>query len=340
MFDESNCTSCSTIDCLMRCQWIEFESLTEARLEREKLNKRENSRVLSECLTCFACDEYCIYDSHPFDIITELQEEYNSLPIPTNIIENTVKQFAPYPDLRLKEIDPAKPVLNKCGLAKIDSERLKGKIFDKLQYVSGKSFFCNLVYHHYARDSVIKERAPLILENIKRQGIKTMLCFHDECYGFYASYCPRNNIELPEGFKAIHMYEYLYNYLKEHQEEIIKVNLKMAYQRSCSNRFIPEVDKWVDKICELIGVERVPRKYDRENALCCAGIFSTLGKPRLMRQTQNKNVQDMVDFGAEVCVYTCSMCLESLGSKVRRNGLKNYLLSDLCRLALGEELGY
>ena len=60
MFDESNCENCSSIDCLMRCQWIEFENLTEARLEREKLNKRENSRVLSECLTCFACDEYCI----------------------------------------------------------------------------------------------------------------------------------------------------------------------------------------------------------------------------------------------------------------------------------------
>lgn len=340
MFDDSNCTNCSTIDCLMRCQWIEFKNLTEARLEREKLNKREHSRVLSECMTCFACDEYCIYDSHPFDLITELQEEFNSLSIPSAIVDNTIERFAPYPDLRLKEIDPTKPVLNKCGLAKINSERLKGKLFDNLQFVSGKSFFCNLVYHHYARDSVIKERASTILENIKQQGIKTMICFHDECYGFYSSYCPRNNIEIPEGFKAVHVYEYLYNYLKEHQDEITKLNLKMAYQRSCSNRFIPEIDEWVDKICELIGVERVPRKYDREDALCCAGIFSTLGKTNLMRKTQSKNVQDMIDFGAEVCVYNCSMCLESLGSKASRKGLKNYLLSDLCRLALGEELTY
>jgi Fe-S oxidoreductase len=340
MFINSYCNECEKIDCLTRCQWIEFENLTEARKEREKMNNGENSRVLSECMTCFACDEYCPYNSHPFDLITELQEEFNSLLIPEKVVENTIERFAPYSELKLKELDPKKPVLNKCGLAQINSERLKGRLFDNLQYVSGKSYFCNLVYHHYARDSVIKERAPVIIKNIIKQGIKTMVCFHDECYGFYASYCPRNNIKLPDEFQAIHIYEYLYNYLIEHQNEVTKLNLKMAYQRSCSNRFIPNIDEWVDKICEIIGVERIPREYDRENALCCAGIFSTLGKTQLMRETQNRNIQDMLDYGAEVVVYNCSMCLESLGSKAVRKGLKNYILSDLCRLALGEELDY
>ena len=340
MFISSHCNECENIDCLTRCQWIEFTNLAEARKEREKMNNRENSRVLSECMTCFACEEYCPYHSHPFDLITELQEEFNSLAIPQKILENTIERFAPYPVLKLKEIDPTKPVLNKCGLAQINSERLKGRLFDSLQYVSGKSFFCNLIYHHYARDSIIKKRALIIMQNIKEQGIRTMICFHDECYGFYASYCPRNNINLPDGFEAIHIYEYLYNYLKDHQNDIIKLNLKMAYQRSCSNRFIPDIDDWVDKICKIIGVKRVPREYDRENALCCAGIFSTLGKTQLLLETQNKNIQDMLDFGAEVVVYNCSMCLESLGSKAARKGLKNYLLSDLCRMALRDELEY
>jgi Fe-S oxidoreductase len=58
-------------------------------------------------------------------------------------------------------------------------------------------------------------------------------------------------------FKPIHLFEYLYNYLKDHESQIKKLNLKIAYQRPCSNRFIPEVDQWVDKICDLIGVERV-----------------------------------------------------------------------------------
>jgi len=339
MFDKSHCVECENIDCLTRCQWMDIDKDT-ARAEMEKLINGEDSFVLRNCVTCFACDEYCPYGSHPFDLKTELQEKFNSLNINPDILENTVKRFAPHDQVRFKEIDPEKPVMNKCGLAKLNAENLQGQLFDDLQYVSGLDFFCNLLYHHYARDSVIKERAPIILENIKKQGIKEMICHHDECYGFYASYCPRNNIELPPDFKPIHINEYLYNYLKDHESEIKKLNIKMAYQRSCSNRFIPETDQWVDRICELIGVERVPRKYDRENAMCCAGIFATLGKSSLMRKAQNDNINDMLEHGAEVCVYNCPMCKESLGSKAKRKGLKNYLLSDLVRLSLGEELTY
>ncbi len=338
MFDSSHCADCEKVDCLTRCQWIEFEDVEEARAEKTKMIKGEESRVLTECVTCFACDEYCPYGVHPFDLITELQEKYNSLNINPSILENTINRFAPHDQVRLKEINPDKPVLNKCGLAKINAKNMEGQLFENLQYVSGLDFFCNLLYHHYARDSVIKERAPIILENIRIQGIKEMICYHDECYGFYASYCPRNNIELPPGFKPIHIYEYLYKYLKEHESDIKKLNIKIAYQRSCSNRFIPDSDEWVDKICELIGVERVARKYDRENAMCCAAIFATLGKKALMRKAQNDNLNDMLEHGAEGCVYNCSLCKEAIGAKVTRKGLKNYILSDLCRLALGESL--
>ncbi|MHA1373115.1 MAG: (Fe-S)-binding protein, partial [Promethearchaeota archaeon] len=257
MFDSSHCADCEKVDCLTRCQWIEFKDIEEARAEKSKMINGEESRVLTECVTCFACDEYCPYGSHPFDLITELQEKYNSLNINPSILENTINRFAPHDQVRLKEIDSDKPVLNKCAFGKTDIKHMQGQLYENLQYVSGLDFFCNLMYHHYARDSVIKDRAPIIIENIKKQGIKEMICYHDECYGFYASYCPRNNIELPPDFKPIHIYEYLYNYLKEHESDIKKLNMKIAYQRSCSNRFIPEIDEYVDKICKLIDVERV-----------------------------------------------------------------------------------
>jgi len=340
MFDSSYCAECKNVDCLTRCQWIEFSGVEDARAEKTKMINGEKSRVLSECVTCFACDEYCPNNSHPFDLITDLQEKYDSLPLNPSVRDSTVERFAPHAELRLKEIDPSKPVLNKCGFGRTNANRMQGQLFENLQYVSGLNFFCNLMYHHYARESVIKERAPIILDNIKKQGIKEMICYHDECYGFYNSFCPRNNIELPEGFKAIHIYEYLYNYLKDHESEINKLNKKMAYQRSCSNRFVPDADEWVDKICDLIGVERVNRKYDREDAMCCGGIMATLGKKAMMRKAQNDNVDDMVDNQAEFVIYNCPMCLESLASKTGRKGLKNYLLSDLCRMALGEKLDY
>ncbi|MFX1477740.1 MAG: heterodisulfide reductase-related iron-sulfur binding cluster [Promethearchaeota archaeon] len=339
MFDKSNCSKCEDIDCLTRCQWMDIDKET-ARKEMEHMINGEDSFVLKECVTCFACDEYCPYDSHPFDLITELQEKFNTFNIPPQMLNQTVMRYKPHDELKLKEIDPEKPVLNKCAFPRTNAKNMEGRLFENLQYVSGLSYFCNLLYHHVAKDSVIKERAPIILENIKKQGIKEMICFHDECYGFYTSYCERNNIELPEGFKPIHLFEYLYKYLKDHGSEINKLNMKIAYQRSCSNRFIPEIERYVDNICDLIGVERVKRTYDRENALCCTAPFATFGKTSLRTPTQDKNIQDMIDNDAEACIFVCPMCQNTMGSKVQRKGLKSYLLSDLCRMALGEKLDY
>ncbi len=337
MFDESNCSKCENIDCLTRCQWMDIDKET-ARKEMEKMINGEDSFVLKDCVTCFACDEYCPYNSHPFDLKTELQEKYNSYNMPPQMVEMTIGRYKPHDELRLKEIDPEKPVLNKCAFPRTNAKNMEGKLFENLQYVSGLSYFCNLLYHHVAKDSVIKERAPIILENIKKQGIKEMICFHDECYGFYTSYCKRNNIELPKDFKPIHLFEYVYGYLKDHKSEINKLNMKIAYQRSCSNRFIPEIEKFVDNICELIGVERVKRTYDRENALCCTAPFASFGKVNLGKQAQNKNIQDMVDNGAEACVFVCPMCQETMNPKIAEKGLKSFLLSDLARMALGEEI--
>ncbi len=337
MFDESHCSECENIDCLTRCQWMDIDKET-ARTEMEKMINGKDSFVLKQCVTCYACDEYCPYDSHPFDLKTELQEKYNTFNIDPTLLDNMIKQFQPPGELRLKEIDPNKPVFHKCTFSRMNPEEMKGQMFENLQYISGRAFFCNLMYHHVARDSVIRERVPIIIDNIEKHGIKELICWHDECYGLWTSYCQRNNIEVP--FKPIHLFEYVYNYLKDHESELTKLNMKVAYQRNCSNRFIPETDKWVDKICELIGVERVAREYDRENALCCAGAFAWIGKADLIRPTQNKNVKDMVDNGAEACVFNCPMCKDVLGSKVDRKGLKNYLLSDLARMALGEKLDY
>ncbi|NVM37382.1 MAG: (Fe-S)-binding protein [Candidatus Lokiarchaeota archaeon] len=337
MFDKSHCSDCENIDCLTRCQWMDIDKET-ARIEMEKMSNGEDSFVLKQCVTCYACDEYCPYNSHPFDLKTELQEKYSSLNIDPELLNKMIKQFEPPKELRIKEIDPNKLVFHKCTFSRMNEKEMKGLMFENLQYISGRAFFCNLQYHHLAKDSIIRERLPIIMENIKEHGIKELICWHDECYGLWTSYCQRNNIEVP--FKPIHLFEYVYNYLKEHESEITKLNMKIAYQRSCSNRFISETDKWVDKICDLIGLERVARKYDRENALCCAGAFGWFGKGDLTRPTQNKNVKDMVKHDAEACVYNCPMCQNVLGSKVERKGLKNYLLSDLARMALGEELNY
>ena len=341
-FDSSHCANCENIDCMMKCQWIEFENVDAARAEIKKLvNEDEDCRILKDCMLCFACDEYCPYNSHPFDQINELQEKYQSQNISPAIGQQSLTMYAAKGEFKVRPIDPGKPVLNKCAFPRQNAKEMSGPMFDNLQSVGGLHYFCQLVYQHVAKPSIIKERVPMILDHFKQAGVSKeteVICWHDECYGLYTSYCQRNNIEVD--FKPVHIYEYVYNYLKEHESEITKLNIKAAYSRNCSNRYVPETDKILDNICELIGVERVARKYDRENAMCCAAAFAMRGHAKLVRVTQNDNVQDMVDYGAEVCIFNCPMCKETLEKKAAKKGIKSYFISDLARMALGEQLGY
>ena len=335
MFDNSHCAECKNIDCLTRCQWIDID-LTTAKEEINKIINKDKSFILEECVTCFGCEEYCPYNSHPFALISQLQEKYNSLSLDPGFLENAIKKNEPQNAPILRDIDSDKPVLNKCNFGKSHAKHMQGKLFENLQFIGGIDYYCNFIYHHYGKKSVTKSRASEILNRIKKLRIKEMICFHDECYQLYTKHFPHYNLEV--NFKVISLFEYLYNYLQKHESDITKLKMKIAYQRPCSNRFIPEIDGWVDKICDLIGVERVDRLYDRENGLCCAGVFSLIGKKAIMRKAQNKNIEDMLNHEAEACVFNCPMCMASLGYKVEKKGLKNYLLSDLCRLAIGEKL--
>ena len=85
------------------------------------------------------------------------------------------------------------------------------------------------------------------------------------------------------------------------------------------------------------------RQYEGEDALCCGVEVAGPGL-KLFPRGKNyepfrvKNVEDAKASGAEAMVYLCPMCFTVLNKKVREAGLKNYMVSDICRMALGEEL--
>jgi Fe-S oxidoreductase len=99
----------------------------------------------------------------------------------------------------------------------------------------------------------------------------------------------------------------------------------------------------VNEIFDLIGVTRMKRQYEGEDALCCGVEVAGPGL-KLFPRGKNyepfrvKNVEDAKASGAEAMVYLCPMCFTILNKKVREAGMKNYMVSDICRLALGEEL--
>jgi hypothetical protein len=76
-FDETTCLSCPTHDCLTRCQYLEIDRET-AKEEILKIARGQDSFVLHDCVTCYACEEYCSFGNHPFYLIAEKSEATRS----------------------------------------------------------------------------------------------------------------------------------------------------------------------------------------------------------------------------------------------------------------------
>jgi Fe-S oxidoreductase len=334
-FSEDLCADCETCDCLMRCQYIDLD-LAEAKSERARLIRGADCRVLKECVTCYACEEYCPYGNHPFYLTVERQEERAILPVPSPITKSQVTMMAPRHTIETRTL--AAPVMHMCAFMMLQGS-IRGSLFEGVSLVGSYDTFCNLMFLHFARGSVIKERLPRTIANLVEHylapnRIEELICYHDECYGAFTSWAPAFGIEVP--FRPIHFFDFLYERLRSLQARIKPLRLQAAYQRPCSNRLCPATDARVDDIFALIGVERVPRRYDRQNALCCSAVISAQQQFERAEENQDRNVADMAAAGATHCVFNCPFCFFTLGEKVSRRGMTPIMMSDLCLQALGE----
>jgi len=335
-FDPEICSQCETVDCLMKCQYIKFTDVAEAKTEKLKINAGEHSRVLDECLTCYACQEYCPFDNNPFYLLVERQEQLGLLPAPRPIVAEQLKMMGPKGRIEKEQVSP--PVVNMCTFPMLTG-CVRGNLFEGASVIVGTDIFCNIMWLHFAKNSTIKERLPQMIDNLmnyylKDSGVDEMICFHDECYGTYTSVAPAYGIEVP--FKPIHLFDYINHRLDELADRITPLNVKIAYQRPCSNRLIPQTDLVLDEIFKKIGADRVPRTYDRENALCCGGVPRAQQRDNLADELVENNIADMKAAGATYCVFNCPFCMATLGQEVAENGLMPILVSDLVQMALGE----
>ena len=338
-YDPEVCAKCETYDCLTRCQYMDLD-LTEAKEERQKILEGKDSRVLHECVTCYACEEYCPYDNHPFYLIVDRQEELEAWPVPHPITKQQLRMMGPRGQILPQKVSA--PVVNMCFFPMLMGS-IRGRLFEGVSTIAGSDIFCNVMWLHFAGNSVIRERLPQMIDNImnyylKESGVNELIHFHDECYGTYTKLAPAFGIEVP--FKSIHLFEYLTKRLTELKSEIRPINEKVAYQRPCSNRLIPETRHWVDEIFELIGAERPEREYDGENALCCAMTIRAAQRDELADDLQKRNIDDMAAVGARYCVFNCPACFMTLRGMVEERGMVPILMSDLCQVALGQGMGW
>lgn len=329
MWDASKCDLCG--DCLVKCVYVDYDK-DKAVAEIKALMEAKQADILSNCITCCACREYCPTGADPYDLICKMQEKTGTFPISEDALALFERSLEIPSELILG--DPDKPVLSLCVMERMIPEgALDSQLFQGMTVVKGREYFCLIGYVHVGKESPIERNAQKFIDKMASLG-KDIVFLHDDCYAMVHAKVKDYDITAP--FKYMHLFEYLRNYLRDHQRSITKLGKKVAYQRPCASRYTPEKDVFLDEIFELIGVERPPRKYEWETALCCTGAIINVWRDRAI-EIQAKNIGDAIECGADAIVTLCPMCDRVLRRPTSQRGFNKIFITDLCRIALGEK---
>jgi Fe-S oxidoreductase len=330
MFDLSKCDRCG--DCFVRCQFVDY-SRNKAIQEITSLIEGKDADILKKCVTCIACNEYCEKGANPYDLILQLQEEKNILPLTEEQLKRFTAQES-FPSQVIKG-DPDKPALSLCTMKnRLPDEAVEGQMFDGLTIVDGGEYYCYILHLHLARESYFRKNIQKFIDSLAKLNKKEVVLIHDDCYSTATTKAQEYGIKVP--FRPVHIIEYLLNYLKAHPRSITKLNKKIAYQRPCISRYTPEKEPMLDELFELIGVYRVPRKYDRQDALCCGAAFAEREPERGLKYLE-MNIADAKTHRADAMVILCPICWMRLSQPCRERGLPPVYITNLCRMALGEK---
>jgi len=97
----------------------------------------------------------------------------------------------------------------------------------------------------------------------------------------------------------------------------------------------PNAEGHIDTLFDLIGANRVKRKYDGKNALCCSSLLALHNRKEGPDCTES-NIEDAMDAGAQAMVYLCPICKSMLKESAKSHAMPLVFLGDLVRMAIGE----
>lgn len=331
MFLKEKCDLCG--DCLVNCKYLTYDK-ESAGAEMKRLINGEKTEILSSCITCCACNEYCPTGANPFDLINELQERYFAFFVPKTSWDFYNSVIAS--PGRVTAGDPDKPALSLCVMPPVlPKDLISGRMFEGLTLAQGGDYFCWFGYVHFGTETPVRKNAQKFVDAIASLNRREVVFLHDDCYAMIKSKAPEYGIPVP--FKPIHILEYIADYLKDHESEIKKLSVRVAYQRPCASRYTPEKEKLVQEIFDLVGVKWVDQKYKGVDSLCC-GVLTLNADPERGRAIMNRNLSDMEEHGAEGVVFLCPVCQYGLSEQAAQRGMRPIHIIDLAKLALGEIL--
>ena len=330
MFIENKCTCCG--DCLYLCQYTDY-SRDDAVRQIKDLITGEQALILDECITCMACNEMCPQGAYPFELILAMQEKFGIKTVDDDVEMMIEKTLSQVPD-EVTDGEPDKPAVCVCVMEQAyPKDMLAGGLFKGMSVIRGGSYFSRIVYMHMGNETIIRQNAQQYVDSLAELKKNEIVFVHDDCYVMVSKKAPEYGIEV--SFKARSIMDYIVGLLMEHRDTIQSVNKRVAFQRPCIERYMPENGAKADMVFDLVGAERVKREYDRQNALCCGiGLYKT--QPERARNIIKRNLDDARQNRAEAMLFACPSCYSFLKKPCEDAGILPVFITDLCRLALGE----
>ncbi|MFZ3157208.1 MAG: (Fe-S)-binding protein [Smithella sp.] len=334
MWDTSKCDFCG--DCLVKCRYVDYDK-DKAVSEIKLLMEGKAADILDKCITCNACFQYCPTGADPANLIYKMQEKFGS-PISVSFkpfIDSVIKTFEHgSKDVQVIEGEPDKPALSfdSFPFTQFPDGTLESRLFKGMTVVRGRKYVSLVGMAHMGGASLAERYGRKVIDAFAELD-KDIVYIHNE--GYILAHVKARELGIDVPFKYMHLFEYMRDYLMNNKIDIIRLNKKVAYQPNCAIRWLPEQDVWLDEIFGLIGVQRVSRKYEGVNALCCGGPALFVNRDLAMN-IQGDNIKDAMDNRAEALITICPMCDTVMRGETSKAGLPQIFITDLCRMALGE----
>jgi Fe-S oxidoreductase len=311
-------------------------SREEAIKERQTLMEGRWAPILHNCAACHACNEFCPQGANPWDLVSKFQGIFGEVNQANVWGERAQKVDAERPRvLSSPRPEPAPVVLATCTIGELNPQAFDSLLYKELPKLVGPAYYCCQALEFFGDEEGERARARGFVEAIARHQPQEVICYHDACYFLLTYRLKEYGLRAP--FRPVHIFEYLLRTLEKHRDNIRPLRMKVAYQRPCTSRNTQEKESFLDRLLELIGCERVARRYDRENALCCGDVLAFRGFTEKALEAARTNIQDSLAHGADALVYLCPSCIKLYGKLGGERGLPVYQISELCQMAIGEK---
>ena len=335
LFNKSACTECG--ECLHRCPYTDCDP-TEASEQIRELKAGGNPAIVEECVTCFACDTFCPNNAHPFFLIADAQER-NGTKKSNKAFYEMVAGVDEDPRECIQQSNKEGPIINICA-ADVIPGVWEGVFYQNATLLRGGDWESTFTLLHIGQGSHFPGKMKEKIENLANIAADTqeIIMAHEDCYTAFTYFAREFNIPVP--FPVIHIAEYLNHELLKRKDRIQPLRRKIAVQKSCASRYTPETDSFYDTLLHLCGCQRVSRKFDRADALCCGAHVAPYRGFKAGLEYKNRNIQDALDNGADSLLFTCPYCALQMRDEAESAGLQTIYLPNLPRMAMNEQLTF